>query len=174
MYKSLADIIAAEKEQNLPFWKIVMQDDCVELAISEEESFRRMMRMYEVMKKSDADYEDTLMSRSGLVGTDGKKVHDARLAGKLVSGDFIGRVIERAIKMGESNACMKRIVAAPTAGSCGVIPAVFITVQEEKGYTDEQISGSCESLIARRSFRTDFGVSSIDFFGRRICNLKRY
>ena len=80
------------------------------------------------------------MSRSGLVGTDVNKIHDARLAGKLVCGDFVGRVIERAIKMGESNACMKRIVAAPTAGSCGVIPAVFITIQEEKGYTDDQMT----------------------------------
>ena len=32
--------------------------------------------------------------------------------------------------MGESNACMKRIVAAPTAGACGVIPAVFLAYQE--------------------------------------------
>ena len=83
MYKSLEDIIVAEKEQNLPFWKIVMKDDCVELDISEEESFARMKRMYEVMKESDKSYEDNLMSRSGLVGTDGKKVHDARIAGKL-------------------------------------------------------------------------------------------
>lgn len=158
MYKSLEDIITAEKEKNLPFWEIVMQDDCVELDISEEESFQRMKRMYEVMKESDKAYEDTLMSRSGLVGTDGKKVQDARIAGKLVCGDFIGRVIERAIKMGESNACMKRIVAAPTAGSCGVIPAVFITVQEEKGYTDDQmteamfVAAGIGGVIAHRAF----------------------
>ncbi|MBO5097974.1 MAG: L-serine ammonia-lyase, iron-sulfur-dependent, subunit alpha, partial [Agathobacter sp.] len=100
MYKSLEDIIVAEKETHLPFWKIVMQDDCIELDISEEESFQRMKRMYQVMKEADNAYEDNLMSRSGLVGTDGKKIHDARLAGKLVCGDFIGRVIERAIKMG--------------------------------------------------------------------------
>ena len=38
--------------------------------------------------------------------------------------------MEKAIKMGESDACMKRIVAAPTAGSCGVIPAVFLAYEE--------------------------------------------
>ena len=37
--------------------------------------------------------------------------------------------MEKALKMGESNACMRRIVAAPTAGSCGVIPAVFISYE---------------------------------------------
>ena len=139
MYKSLEDIIIAEKEKNLPFWKIVMQEDCVELDISEEESFKRMKRMYEVMKESDNAYEDNLMSRSGLVGTDGKKVHDARLAGKLVCGDFVGRVIERAIKMGESNACMKRIVAAPTAGSAGVIPGAVLSVCEDYNLGEDAI-----------------------------------
>ena len=41
-------------------------------------------------------------------------------------------VMEKAVKMAESNACMGRIVAAPTAGSCGVIPAVLLTYLEEK------------------------------------------
>lgn len=158
MYKSLEQMITLEKEKKIPFWKIVMQEDCIELDISEEEAFDRMRQMYEVMKESDRAYDDELMSRSGLVGTDGKKIHDARIEGRLLSGDFIGRVIERAIKMGESNACMKRIVAAPTAGSCGVIPAVFITVQEEKGYTDEQmaeamfVAAGIGGVIAHRAF----------------------
>lgn len=158
MYKSLEEIIIAEKEKNLPFWKLVCREDCVELDISEEEAFERMKQMYLVMKESDEAYEDDRMSRSGLVGTDGKKMQDARLAGKLVCGDFIGRVMERAIKMGESNACMKRIVAAPTAGSCGVIPAVFISIQEEKGYTDEQmtealfVAAGIGGVIAHRAF----------------------
>ena len=158
MYKSLEQIIIDEKKQGVPFWKLCMQVDCIELAISEEEAFDRMKQMYRVMKAADAGYEDTLMSRSGLVGTDGKKIHDARLEGKLVCGDFIGRVIERAVKMGESNACMKRIVAAPTAGSCGVLPAVLITVQEEKGYTDDKmteamfVAAGIGGVIAHRAF----------------------
>jgi L-serine dehydratase len=45
-------------------------------------------------------------------------------------GDYVGLAMEKAVKMGESNACMKRIVAAPTAGSCGVIPAVFLAYEE--------------------------------------------
>lgn len=40
------------------------------------------------------------------------------------------RISYKALKMGESNACMKRIVAAPTAGSCGVIPSVLISYEE--------------------------------------------
>lgn len=158
MYKSLEELITVEKEKGISFWKAAMLEDCAELDISEEEAFERMKKMYQVMKESDEAYEGDLMSRSGLVGTDGKKIHEARLAGKLICGDFIGRVIERAIKMGESNACMKRIVAAPTAGSCGVIPAVFITVQEEMGYSDEQmtealfVAAGIGGVIAHRAF----------------------
>lgn len=158
MYKSLEEIINVSQSSGLSFWQVVMKADCVELDVTEDEAFSKMKQMYQVMKDADADYQEELMSRSGLVGTDGKKVHDARLAGKLICGDFIDRIIERAIKMGESNACMKRIVAAPTAGSCGVIPAVFISVQEERGFTDEQmtealfVAAGIGGVIAHRAF----------------------
>ena len=66
--------------------------------------------------------------------------------------------MEKAIKMGESNACMKRIVAAPTAGSCGVIPAVFLTLQKNKGFSDEKmtealyVAAGIGGVIATRAF----------------------
>jgi hypothetical protein len=47
-----------------------------------------------------------------------------------LTGEFVGTVMANALKMGESNACMKRIVAAPTAGACGVLPAVLITYEQ--------------------------------------------
>ena len=43
-----------------------------------------------------------------------------------LTGSFPGEVIAEALRMAESNACMKRIVAAPTAGACGVLPAVLV------------------------------------------------
>ena len=93
-----------------------------------------------------------------MVGTDGKKLKDARERGDLICGNFIGKVMERAVKMAESNACMKRIVASPTAGSCGVIPAVFITAQETLGYSDEEmtkamyVAAGIGEVIASRAF----------------------
>ena len=70
------------------------------------------------------------MFAAGLAGGDGEKLHCYNAAGKNIAGEYIGLVMEKAVKMGESNACMKRIVAAPTAGACGVIPAVFLAYQE--------------------------------------------
>ena len=54
----------------------------------------------------------------------------------------MGLVMVRALRTAESNACMKRIVAAPTAGSCGVIPAVFLTAEEELHKTEDEMTGA--------------------------------
>lgn len=158
MYKSLEELCNLEKESGKPFWKIVQEDDCREQGITEEESFTQMRGMYEAMRYADEHYDEKLKSASGLVGTEGKKMMEARLAGNLLCGNLIGKVMEKALKTSESNACMKRIVAAPTAGSCGVVPAVFLSVQEERGYTEEQmvealyVAAGIGGVIASRAF----------------------
>ena len=95
------------------------------MRLTREESFEMMRGMYRAMKEAIADYEKDLRSESGMAGGDGEKLHVYNKSGKNIMGEFSGLVMEMAIKTAESNACMKRIVAAPTAGSCGVIPAVF-------------------------------------------------
>lgn len=158
MYKSLEELCELEKKEGKPFWKIVQEDDCKEQGITEKESFAQMLGMYQAMQYADEHYDEKMKSASGLVGTEGKKMMDARKAGKLVCGDFIGKVMEKALKTSESNACMKRIVAAPTAGSCGVVPAVFLSMQEEKGFSQEQmtealyVAAGIGGVIASRAF----------------------
>lgn len=158
MYQSLEELCQLEEQENKPFWKIVQEDDCREQGISEQENFERMRGMYLAMKKADEEYDEKRLSASGLVGTEGGKMKAARLSGSLLCGDFIGKVMEKALKTSESNACMKRIVAAPTAGSCGVVPAVFLTIQEEKGYSEEQmvealyVAAGIGGVIANRAF----------------------
>ncbi len=158
MYKSLEEICQEEKTEKKPFWKIVQLDDCRERGISEADAFEEMRAMYIAMHDADENYDATLKSASGLVGGEGQKIKAAREAGTLLCGDFIGKIMEKALKTGESNACMKRIVAAPTAGSCGVVPAVFLTLQEEKGYTEDQmvealyVAAGIGGVIASRAF----------------------
>lgn len=158
MYKSLEELCQIEEQTGKPFWEIVQEDDCTERGVTKEESFAQMRGMYEAMQYADVHYDDKLQSASGLVGTEGKRMRDARLAGKLLCGDFIGKVMEKALKTSESNACMKRIVAAPTAGSCGVVPAVFLSVQEERGFSETQmvealyVAAGIGGVIANRAF----------------------
>lgn len=158
MYQSLEELCRREEQDGTPFWKLVQEDDMRERGIAEGEAFSQMRSMYLAMKEADEQYDETLMSASGLVGTDGKKMRDARLEDRLVCGAFIGKVMEKALKTSESNACMKRVVAAPTAGSCGVVPAVFLTLQEEKGYSEEEmvkalyVAAGIGGVIASRAF----------------------
>ena len=149
MYRSLEELCRMERETGKPFWKIVQEDDCVEQGISAEESFAQMRGMYQAMQYADAHYDETLKSASGLVGTEGTRMKRAREAGTLLCGDFIGKVMEKALKTSESNACMKRIVAAPTAGSCGVLPAVLLPLARA-GEADEE--AVCEALYVAAGF----------------------
>lgn len=158
MYKALYDICKAEKETGIPFWKLVQQDDCRERGIDEAQSMADMRAMYLAMKESNENYDASLLSASGLVGTEGAKLQKRREEGKLVCGDFIGSVMEKALRVSESNACMKRIVAAPTAGSCGVVPAVFLSIQEREGFDDDKmtealfVAAGIGGVIASRAF----------------------
>ena len=134
MYQSFEEIEEIEKTTGKAFWEIVRDADCRELEITAEEAFRRMADRYEAMRSADASYSPVFTSSSGLTGGDGEKIAAARQAGTLLCGSFIGLVMEKAVKMGESNACMRRIVAAPTAGSCGVLPAVLLSLETERKY----------------------------------------
>lgn len=158
MYKSLEEIVKIERESGKLFWKIVQEDDCRERGVEAGQAFEEMRGMYLAMQEADRSYDGTLKSASGLVGTDGEKMRLAREKEMLLCGSFIGKVMEKALKMGESNACMKRIVAAPTAGSCGVVPAVFLTLQEERGFSENQmvealyVAAGIGGVIASRAF----------------------
>lgn len=144
MYRSLEEICKEAAATGCSFWELIQKDDCRERQIAQEESFIQLQRMYQAMKEADQDYDGTLHSRSGLVGTDGGKLEHYVEQEEPICGDFLGRVMEKAVKMGESNACMKRIVAAPTAGACGVIPAVFLSYEE---YCKETENRMVEALF---------------------------
>ena len=137
MYNSIADIL--EQSDKKAFWEIVMEADMESRDVSRDESRQQMKQMLAAMKAADRSYEGSRKSSSGLSGGDGKLLEEYNRAGKNLCGDFLGKVMERAVKMGESNACMKRIVAAPTAGSCGVIPAVLLSYEEYGRVSEDEL-----------------------------------
>ena len=92
-----------------------------------------------------------------MVGGDGAKMRAYVQSGKTICGDYIGQVIAQALEMGESNACMKCIVAAPTAGSCGVLPAVLLPYQAREGLDDNTmvramyVAGAIGQVVAAKA-----------------------
>lgn len=139
IFKSLMDIVNFAENEKIAFWEAVMRKDCFDKQYTEYDSFEKMRCMFLAMEEADRSYDPKLKSGSMLAGGDGEKIERYFESCHSMSGSFIGKVMARAVKMAESNACMKRIVAAPTAGSCGVIPAVLITVKENYNIPEDDI-----------------------------------
>lgn len=128
-YHSINDLVELCHKNNAQIWQVIMMDNAHERMVSEDKIFENMRLMYKAMKTADNNYDKSLKSPSRMAGGDGELMYQYNKSGRNICGDFVGMVMEKALKMGESNACMRRIVAAPTAGSCGVIPAVFISCE---------------------------------------------
>ena len=126
VFDSVTELLAYCGNTSLPLWEAVMRCSARESGISAEASWEKMRGRLLVMEQADASYEPALRSRSGLSGGDAEKMQRQFQSGGSISGDFIGQILSSALRMSECNACMRRIVAAPTAGSCGVIPAVLL------------------------------------------------
>ena len=92
-----------------------------------------------------------------MVGGDGARMREYAKNGKTICGEYIGSVLAQALEMGESNACMKCIVAAPTAGSCGVLPAVLLPYQQRENLDDAHmvramyVAGAVGQVIAKKA-----------------------
>ena len=128
-YHSINDLVELCHKNNAQIWQVIMMDNAHERMVSEDKIFENMRLMYKAMKTAATNYDKSLKSPSRMAGGDGELMYQYNKSGRNICGDFVGMVMEKALKMGESNACMRRIVAAPTAGSCGVIPAVFISYE---------------------------------------------
>lgn len=157
-YHTLQKLQELAVQQKKEIWQVVQQEDMDASGRTQEQSCEKMHQMYEAMKNADASYNGSLRSASGRAGGDGEKLHQYNEAGKNICGSFVGLVMEKAIKMGESNACMRRIVAAPTAGSCGVLPAVLLSFEEQFSATEEQmvqalyVAAGIGKVIAENAF----------------------
>ena len=138
-YDSIPVLIKAAEDGGGQLWKVIMEDDVKDRMATPEESFGRMKNLWLAMKETSSQYDGGISSASGLSGGDGEKIYRAAFQDMLIGGPFMGRVIAEALKTGESNACMRRIVAAPTAGSCGVIPAVLIPFAQKEQIGDDEI-----------------------------------
>ncbi len=135
--QTLEELARAGEGRDL--FEAVLEDDCRERGATREDSLSRMGALLEAMRRAQAGYDPTLRSGSGMAGGDGARMRRYARERGGVCGPFVGEVIAQAIEMGESNACMKRIVAAPTAGSCGVLPAVLLPYQRREGLRDEDV-----------------------------------
>lgn len=157
-FNSVESILKVCKKENIHFAQAIRKDDCEERGVDEKDSKEKMKLLWQAMLEATASYDKESLSASGLVGKEGGLMEEYRTREESLCGDFVSKVISRALQMGGSNACMKRIVAAPTAGACGVLPAVLTSLYEDKNLEIEQmldalyVSAGMGQVIASRAF----------------------
>jgi len=132
-YDSIEELVQAAEKRRANISDIVLEDQAQEMGRSVDDIYEQMEANAKVMEESIAGaLQPNIKSASGLSGGDAYKLYKAIEQGKSLGGTLMDKVLVKALAIAESNACMGRIVAAPTAGSCGILPAVLLSCKEEK------------------------------------------
>ena len=140
MYTSAKSMMDACKEQNKTIYELQLDQEMEASDMTKEEIYDYLRKTYEIMKKSaNAGLAEPITSMSGMTGKNAFKVNDYSMNSKSISGSLITKAMARALSTSEVNASMGRIVAAPTAGASGILPATLVTMQDEFDYSDEEI-----------------------------------
>lgn len=139
-YNSISELCRKAEEMNIKISELILKDQAVLMETNEEDLKRTMKTMLEVMRESTIEgINSEKRSVSGLSGGDAYKMEQSVKEGRTICGPILGKALTKALSASETNACMGKIVAAPTAGSCGILPAVLMTIAEERNIDDEQL-----------------------------------
>jgi len=130
-FKSGSELLELCRELNCPISEVMRRRECELGEVSRENIEERMTRALEIMRSSATSPLTTpTKSMGGLIGGQAEKLTAHRQAGQAVCGDVLSRAMTYAMAVLEVNASMGLIVAAPTAGSAGVVPGVLLALQE--------------------------------------------
>ncbi len=136
------ELIDLCKKENISICEYAIRSEIERSGFTREEVIEKMRKSLQVMIDSSTTAQETeIKSVSGLIGGDAFRLKKYADSGKTLTGDFMVRAMARAISSSEVNAAMGRIVASPTAGSCGILPAVIISAAERlKKSEDDMIN----------------------------------
>lgn len=136
-YKKLLEIL---DETGMSIGEYALQTECAQSEKSVEEIKANMESMLNVMQISaEKAAESPLYSVSGLTGGDAFKYKNHVKAGNSILGNEIGDAVAMALSCSEVNASMNRIVACPTAGSCGIVPSALLSIAKKYNKSKDEI-----------------------------------
>lgn len=131
------ELLERTGEHRLTIGQLMLEREAEVFGKSKDGIFAALAHSYNIMKKStQRPLEKKLQTMGNLIG--GEAILMMREKSP-ISGKFFQRVIAYSMAVLEQNSSMGLIVAAPTAGSSGVIPGTFVAIQEEHGFSDEQM-----------------------------------
>ena len=139
---SVETLIQLAHENNSTIGQAMIKEEAALKQISEEAVLDQMKYNWQVMKESiHTGITNPQKSKGGLIGGEGRRLYDYCQGEKpLLCGNHVMEAVSYALAVAEVNATMGRIVACPTAGSCGIVPGVLKKLQEMDNLSDEQIA----------------------------------
>ena len=158
-YESVSELVSQAEARGVRISELVLEDQAEAMEKTPQELLEKMGRDLQVMREAIADGErEGQRSMSGLTGGEGFRMNEyvRRRQGGLC-GPFLGRAMSHALAVAGCNASMGRIVAAPTAGSCGILPGCLISLIEEGTISEKEpvlsmfTAGAFGMVIASRA-----------------------
>lgn len=138
-YATIRELVETALEKGRSIGKAVLEDQAVQMDQSEEALMAQMEKSLQVMEKAvERGMDPQLRSTSGLTGGDAWKMMEYGKSGG-ITGSFMTGAMARALAVSEYNAAMGKIVAAPTAGSCGIMPGCLVSVMKERNISREKV-----------------------------------
>ena len=135
-----SELLEICSEKNIPISRVMKLRETEFSRISEEEVDEKMKKSLAIMRRSAKEpLTSPKPSVGGLIGGESGKLHRHAEAGKSVCGTVLQRAVTYAMAVLEVNASMGVIVAAPTAGSSGVVPGVLLSLEEAYDLPEEVI-----------------------------------
>ena len=135
-----AELLKICRENNFSLAEYAIQYEMESKNCTRDDVIKGMEKVLQVMKEAaNEGQEKEVYSVSGLIGGDAYKLKKYLEKGNTLTGDVMVGAMARALSCSEVNASMGRIVACPTAGSCGILPAVILTVGERLNLSDEEL-----------------------------------
>ncbi|NEW08405.1 L-serine ammonia-lyase, iron-sulfur-dependent, subunit alpha [Paenibacillus sp. SYP-B3998] len=158
-FTTLQELKVLCEQRNMSIGRVMLEEQSAESGRPSEQEFAQMADYYTIMKSAvERGLHENTTSRSGLTGLDAQRVMTFRDQAESNLGGAASEVMAYALAVSEVNASMGRIIATPTAGSCGIIPGVFVSCQQRFGWDDEHMvyglfaAGAIGYVIANNSF----------------------
>lgn len=156
-YESVSELVAEAEKRNIKISELVLEDQAKSMEKEPLELYEKMEISFQVMRDSIKEgMKKDQKSMSGLTGGEGYLMNEYAATGG-ISGNFMTKAMARALAVAGCNASMGRIVAAPTAGSCGILPGCLVSLYEDRGFEEKDIvmsmftAGAIGMVIAEKS-----------------------
>ena len=142
MFSSISELISLAEHLQLPISEIVLRTEIEQTGRTRQEILEEMTRRYAVMRRSiKQGISKPIHTLSGMTKGDAFRFNRWLNTNpdQCLCGGLLGQAVARSLAVGEVNASMGCIVATPTAGSAGILPAVLTTLQDARSFSDESM-----------------------------------